>query len=97
MPGAASVGAILGLVTDAANSLLAIHADRPTMGSIAARGEGPPAMAEIANAIGRTTCVVIGSLVRQCQTGEPVANVGYGAAALIILVCGVVAFLNRPA
>ncbi|MFI5013208.1 MAG: hypothetical protein ACHQAY_12765 [Hyphomicrobiales bacterium] len=52
-------------------------------------------MEAMANALGRTACLVIGSFVHQCQTGEPVAYVGLCAAALIALVYGVTVFLNR--
>jgi hypothetical protein len=54
-------------------------------------------MAEIANHIGRAACLALGSLVNQCQTGQSVANVGYLTAALILVVCGIRAFLNRTA
>jgi hypothetical protein len=54
-------------------------------------------MAEIATDFGGTIYLVLAGLVHQCRTGESVATVGYCAVALILLVCGVSAFLHRIA
>ncbi|MBV8770129.1 MAG: hypothetical protein JO094_14680 [Hyphomicrobiales bacterium] len=52
-------------------------------------------MAEIAEEIGRLVCRAIDTLVPQCQSGQSVANIGYGAVALILLSLGVSKFLGR--
>jgi len=51
----------------------------------------------MADQLGRLICRGIGALLHQCQTGESVGFIGYGAVALIVLVCGVLAFLRRVA
>jgi hypothetical protein len=43
-------------------------------------------MIVIANAIGRMSCVAIGSFADQCHNGRSVETVGYTAVALILLV-----------
>jgi hypothetical protein len=50
-------------------------------------------MADAANAIGRTACVLVGFL-RQCQTGESVAFLGYGIVVLILIAFATVRFLK---
>jgi hypothetical protein len=52
-------------------------------------------MAEIANGVGRVMCQAIWAFVPQCQTGQSVANIGYGALALILLSLGVSRFISR--
>jgi hypothetical protein len=52
-------------------------------------------MTEIAGYVGREACAAIGSFVRQCHTGESVAFIGYGTAALVLFACGLAAFLGR--
>jgi hypothetical protein len=53
------------------------------------------AMTDIADGIGRLFCQAIWAFVPQCQTGESVAKIGYGAASLILLCLGVSRFLKR--
>jgi hypothetical protein len=43
-------------------------------------------MVVIANAIGEISCAAIGNFVDQCHTGQSVAAVGYGVAALFLFV-----------
>jgi hypothetical protein len=57
--------------------------------------EGMAAMSEIADGVGRMVCQVVWALVPQCQTGQSVANIGYGALALILLSLAVSRFLSR--
>ncbi|MBV9568609.1 MAG: hypothetical protein JO172_10755 [Hyphomicrobiales bacterium] len=52
-------------------------------------------MAEIAEEVGRLVCRAIYTLVPQCQSGESVASIGYGAVALILLSLGVSKFIGR--
>ena len=52
-------------------------------------------MTEIADGIGRVVCQAIWAFVPQCQTGESVAKIGYGAVSLILLGLGVSRFLKR--
>jgi hypothetical protein len=51
-------------------------------------------MVEIANAVGRAMCLVIGGFVHECQTGQSVADIGYWTMAIIVLFFGVMAFLT---
>jgi hypothetical protein len=53
------------------------------------------AMTDIADGIGRLFCQAIWAFVPQCQTGESVANIGYGVVSLILLCVGVSRFLSR--
>ena len=52
-------------------------------------------MTDIADGIGRLFCQVIWAFVPQCQTGESVANIGYGVVSLILLCLGVSRILKR--
>jgi hypothetical protein len=53
-------------------------------------------MPEIAAYVGGAACAAIGSLLRQCHTGESLAFIGYGTAALVFFACGLTALLGRP-
>jgi hypothetical protein len=53
-------------------------------------------MAEIANEIGRLVCEPLWDLIPQCRTGQPLQDVGYGAAALLLLFIVVIRFLGQP-
>ena len=66
---------------------------------IALRGDAAeriPAMAEIANEIGRLVCQPLWDIIPQCRTGEPLEDIGYGAAGLLLLFIVVIRFLGQP-
>jgi hypothetical protein len=52
-------------------------------------------MAEIADGVGRMVCRLIWAMVPQCQTGQSLANIGYGVVALVLLSFGISRFLSR--
>jgi hypothetical protein len=43
-------------------------------------------MDQIADAVGRATCLLIGGFVPLCQTGQSVATIGYATIALIAVI-----------
>jgi hypothetical protein len=53
------------------------------------------AMTQIADGIGRLVCSAARMIVPQCQTGETVADVGYGVVLLILLSWGIYVLVNR--
>jgi hypothetical protein len=53
------------------------------------------AVAQIADGIGRLVCHVIGAILAKCQTGQPVADIGYSVVLLILVCWGVYVMVTR--
>jgi hypothetical protein len=52
------------------------------------------AIEQIADAVGRATCALIGGFVPRCQTGQSVAAIGYGTIVLVVVVA-IMAVVSR--
>ena len=52
-------------------------------------------MTQIADGIGRLVCTAIGGIYAECQTGQSVADIGYGMVLLIPLSWGVFLLISR--
>ena len=52
-------------------------------------------MTQIAEEIGRLVCHVIGAIFAECQTGQPVADIGYTVVLLLGACWGVYVMVTR--
>jgi hypothetical protein len=53
-------------------------------------------MEKIGYAVGQLVCDVLGSLMRECQSGPSVVSIGYATIALLLGACGIAIFLRQP-